>query len=66
MLEFITYLSYVKMFISLCKYLPQAILNYKRKSTVGWSIGNIILDFLGGTMVIVQMIFQASNTSKKF
>ena len=29
-------------------------LNYKRKSTVGWSITNIMLDFTGGTFSILQ------------
>ena len=31
--------SYVKMWVSLIKYAPQAWSNFKRKSTVGWSIG---------------------------
>merc|ERR1712137_1275278 len=31
--------------ITLIKYCPQAYMNYRRKSTVGWSIGNILLDF---------------------
>lgn len=64
--QFITFLSFVKMSVTLSKYFPQAIFNYKRKSTIGWSIGNIILDFLGGTMDIFQMILQALNTSKKY
>ena len=51
------------MAVTLSKYFPQAILNYRRKSTVGWSIGNVILDFTGGFMDITQMTLQASNTS---
>ena len=62
LLQFVTFLSYVKMAVTLSKYFPQAILNYKRKSTVGWSIGNILLDFTGGFMNICQMVLQASNT----
>lgn len=62
-LQFINYLSYVKMAVTLSKYFPQAILNFKRKSTVGWSIGNVLLDFGGGSMDICQMILQAFNTS---
>lgn len=61
-LRFIDNLSYVKMAVTLSKYFPQAILNFRRKSTVGWSIGNVILDFTGGSMDICQMILQASNT----
>lgn len=51
------------MAVTLSKYFPQAILNFKRKSTVGWSIGNVLLDFVGGSMDICQMILQALNTS---
>lgn len=39
-------------------------MNYKRKSTVGWSIGNIFLDFTGGLLSILQMIVNAYNYSK--
>lgn len=36
-------------------------MNYKRKSTVGWSIGNIFLDFTGGLLSMLQMILNAYN-----
>lgn len=36
-------------------------MNYKRKSTVGWSIGNIFLDFVGGFLSILQMVLNAYN-----
>ncbi|MFH4975799.1 hypothetical protein AB6A40_002508 [Gnathostoma spinigerum] len=62
-LQFINNLSYIKMAVTCCKYFPQAIFNFRRKSTIGWSIGNILLDFTGGTMDILQMILQASNTN---
>jgi cystinosin len=62
-LKFITFLSYVKMAVTLSKYFPQAILNFRRKSTVGWSIGNVLLDFTGGSMDIVQMVLQGANTN---
>uniref|UniRef100_A0A914HY55 Cystinosin n=1 Tax=Globodera rostochiensis TaxID=31243 RepID=A0A914HY55_GLORO len=62
-LDFINYLSYTKLAVTLSKYLPQAILNFKRKSTVGWSIGNVLLDFSGGFMDICQMCLQATNTN---
>ena len=32
-------------------------MNYRRKSTVGWSIGNILLDFTGGSLSILQVSF---------
>jgi len=34
-------------------------LNYKRKSTVGWSITNIMLDFTGGFFSILQDVIKA-------
>ncbi|KAI6197692.1 hypothetical protein M3Y94_01255100 [Aphelenchoides besseyi] len=60
---FITYLSYVKMAVSLSKYTPQAIMNFRRKSTVGWSIGNVLLDFTGGVLSILQMVLIGWNTN---
>ena len=75
-LDFIYYFSYVKLAITIMKYVPQVIysisytivfkqtlylsvllkayLNYKRKSTVGWSIWNVILDFTGGSFSLLQ------------
>ncbi|XP_041976078.1 cystinosin homolog isoform X3 [Aricia agestis] len=60
-LDFLYYCSYIKLCITLIKYLPQAYMNYKRKSTIGWSIGNIFLDFVGGTLSILQMLLNAYN-----
>ena len=37
-------------------------MNYKRKSTVGWSIMNIFLDFTGGTFSIVQILLIGDNS----
>ncbi|KAK6128294.1 hypothetical protein DH2020_037963 [Rehmannia glutinosa] len=36
-----------------------AILNFRRKSTIGFSIGNILLDFLGGVTNYCQMAVQS-------
>ena len=45
--------------------MPQVYLNYSRKSTAGWSIANILLDFTGGSLSIVQqvidMIYNGTN-----
>lgn len=60
-LDFLTYCSYVKLTITLIKYVPQAYMNYRRKSTEGWSIGNIFLDFTGGILSMLQMILNAYN-----
>uniref|UniRef100_A0AC35U4E6 Cystinosin homolog n=1 Tax=Rhabditophanes sp. KR3021 TaxID=114890 RepID=A0AC35U4E6_9BILA len=63
LLQFINILSFLKMAVTLSKYFPQVLLNYRRQSTIGWSIGNVVLDFTGGFMDIVQMILQALNTN---
>ena len=42
----------------------QAYMNFKRKSTVGWSIGNVLMDFTGGSFSIIQMFLLAYNNSK--
>jgi len=54
---FFYYLSYIKMAITLMKYIPQAFLNFKRKSTIGWNIWNVLLDFTGGLLSVAQLIF---------
>ena len=63
-LDFLYFCSYVKLFITLIKYVPQAYMNYRRKSTMGWSIGNVLLDFTGRTLSIAQMFIQSYNNSK--
>jgi cystinosin len=52
-------MGYFKLSISFLKYLPQFYWNYKRKSTKGWSIANIILDLTGGTLSFAQMALEA-------
>jgi cystinosin len=47
--------SYVKLFITLVKYMPQVLTNYRNHSTKGWSIAQILLDFVGGFLSIAQL-----------
>jgi len=61
--ELITFISYIKLAVTLTKYIPQAFMNYRRRSTVGWSIGNVLLDMTGGSMSIAQMMLIAFNTN---
>lgn len=63
-LDVLTYCSYIKLVITLVKYVPQAVMNYQRKSTVGWSIGNIFLDLTGGVLSVLQMVLNAYNFSE--
>lgn len=63
-LDYLYYFSYIKLGVTLVKYVPQAYMNFKRRSTVGWSIGNVLLDFTGGVLSIVQMILQSYNNDE--
>ncbi|XP_063002669.1 cystinosin [Elgaria multicarinata webbii] len=60
-LRFLFYFSYIKLGVTLVKYFPQAYMNFRRKSTVGWSIGNVLLDFTGGAFSLLQMFLQSYN-----
>ncbi|KAF2764607.1 L-cystine transporter-like protein [Teratosphaeria nubilosa] len=53
-------LSYVKLLLTFFKYLPQAVANYRRKSTLGWAVGAILLDFWGGILSLLQLIIDAA------
>jgi cystinosin len=54
-ISWLTWLSYIKIIVSLIKYIPQVLLNVSRKSTVGWNIWNIYLDFSGGVLSTLQL-----------
>jgi cystinosin len=53
-LDAIYAVSYVKLIVTLIKYTPQVIFNYRNRSTKGWSILQILLDFSGGILSIAQ------------
>jgi cystinosin len=53
-------LGYVKLTTVFLKYIPQAWVNYKRKSTLGWSIYPILLDFSGGWLSLSQLIIDSA------
>lgn len=59
-IRFLLALSFIKLIVSLVKYIPQVIHNQARKSTVGWSITNVLLDFTGGTLSLAQLLMQCS------
>uniref|UniRef100_H2YA02 Cystinosin n=1 Tax=Ciona savignyi TaxID=51511 RepID=H2YA02_CIOSA len=63
-LEYLMVFSYVKLGVTLIKYIPQAYMNFRRKSTEGWSIGNVLLDFTGGSLSILQMFLQSYNNAE--
>jgi len=47
-------MGYSKAAITFVKYLPQVYLNWKRQSCEGWSIENVVLDFMGGSLSLGQ------------
>ncbi|KAK7311096.1 hypothetical protein RJT34_08998 [Clitoria ternatea] len=49
----------IQVCMTVIKYIPQAVMNYIRKSTDGWSIVNILLDFSGGVANYAQMAMQS-------
>ncbi|XP_029467202.1 cystinosin [Rhinatrema bivittatum] len=63
-LQFLFCFSYIKLAVTLVKYFPQAYMNFRRKSTAGWSIGNVLLDFTGGALSLLQMFLQSYNNDE--
>lgn len=55
------YCGYCKVFVSFIKNCPQAYLNYKAKSTAGWSTVNVGLDVTGGLLSFAQQAINAYN-----
>ena len=53
-------LGYIKLIGTVTKYVPQMYLNYKLKSTVGWSIWQVLLDFTGGILSLLELVIDAS------
>lgn len=53
--------GYVKLWITLIKFTPQVVANWRNKSTVGWSIWQILLDFAGGVLSIAQLVIDSSQ-----
>ncbi|KAI4350580.1 hypothetical protein L6164_005027 [Bauhinia variegata] len=45
--------------LAVIKYVPQAAMNFVRKSTEGFGVGNVLLDFSGGVTNYAQMVTQS-------
>ncbi|XP_036743319.2 cystinosin isoform X2 [Manis pentadactyla] len=63
-LQFLFCFSYIKLAVTLVKYFPQAYMNFYYKSTEGWSIGNVLLDFTGGSFSLLQMFLLSYNNDQ--
>lgn len=60
-LSWLYFLGYIKMGVSLVKYLPQIVLNCRRRSTEGWNLWNVLLDFQGGLLSLGQQALDSST-----
>ncbi|XP_041006435.1 cystinosin homolog isoform X2 [Juglans microcarpa x Juglans regia] len=49
----------IQVIMAVIKYIPQAFMNFARKSTDGFNIGNVLLDFCGGVANYAQMAVQS-------
>ncbi|KAI1395750.1 PQ loop repeat-domain-containing protein [Hypoxylon fuscum] len=58
-LDVVYTISYVKLLITVVKYAPQLMYNFRNRSTKGWSIWQILLDFLGGILSIAQLVMDS-------
>ncbi len=45
--------------VSWHRYFPQVWLNYRRKSTIGWSVSNAMTDMSGGLFSLAQQSLDA-------
>ncbi|RMY77434.1 hypothetical protein D0863_01316 [Hortaea werneckii] len=53
-------LTYIKLLLTVFKYIPQVIANFRRKSTIGWSITQQLLDFSGGILSLLQLVIDSA------
>ena len=53
-------MQYIKLLLTVFKYLPQVRANFRRRSTVGWSIAQQLLDFVGGVGSLLQLVLDSS------
>ena len=53
-------IGYIKLIVTFVKYIPQAWFNFKRKSTLGWSIDQVLFDVTGGILSLLQLLIDAS------
>lgn len=56
-IDFLYIMATVKLILTIMTYIPQIALNYQRKSTKGFNIWNIIFDFSGGLLSLMQLFF---------
>jgi cystinosin len=60
-LNWLYFLSFVKIGVTMVKYVPQVVLNYKRKCCIGWSIAGSIMDLNGALLSQLQLILDCND-----
>lgn len=58
----VVFMGTIKVVISFVKYIPQVYLNWSRKSTEGWSLENVMLDLMGGTLTFLQILLDYADS----
>ena len=53
-------ISYIKLLLTVFKYVPQAMANFRRRSTIGWNITQQLLDFSGGLLSLLQLVIDSA------
>lgn len=61
-LNFLYFLSYVKLVTTFVKCIPQIVLNYQLKSTAGWPIWGVYADIAGGVLSTAQQFLDGAAT----
>lgn len=56
-------MEYIKLVMTVFKYIPQVVANFRRRSTIGWSITQQLLDFTGGIGSLLQLVIDSSLQS---
>jgi len=57
----VAYLGYVKDLLTFVKYVPQCWINFRDKTTKGWSIGYVIFDLIGWTFSLAKQCVDSVN-----
>lgn len=58
-IDFLYLMASFKLVLTTLTYLPQILLNCQRKSTDGWNIWNVIFDFIGGLLSMLQLVWDS-------
>lgn len=58
-IDFLYMMATIKLILSIMTYLPQILLNYRRKSCIGFNLWNPVLDCSGGVLSLLQLVLDS-------